>query len=346
MRLPVVVAVLALIGAPRPLSANDTTAVLDAGGLQLTVSTDIAMEREDLYLSTEQVRIRYVFRNQSNRDITTRVAFPLPDVPLGPVENVDLPNGKDNNFVSFSVVANGRRIEPSLEQRAFSLPAEPDSKARSGPRAQTDITARLLQAGLPLNPKLPSWKEKLRSLPRDARERLVRDNILDETDGSAEGLEAQWSLRETYHWEQVFPAGQSIPVEHTYKPVVGSAYFVADSATDWLADYERKYCLDSAGRAGVQRLLNKVTAAAARNVRAAVLAYEVGYILTTGANWKGPIGSFRLTIDKLKPDAIVSFCLDGARKVGPTTFAMQRTNFTPKEDIRFVVFRLELPTGG
>lgn len=348
MRLPVVTAAFVLIGTSRAVLANDSTAVLGAGGLQLTVSTDVAMEREDLYLSTEQVRVRYVFRNHSNRDVTTRVAFPLPDVPLGPVDNVALPSDKDNNFVSFSVVANSRRVEPSLEQRAISSPVEIDGKARSGPAAGTDITAQVRQAGLPLNPNLPSWKEKLGSLSREAREGLVRDNILYDTDGTAEGLGPQWSLRETYHWEQSFPAGQSIPVEHSYKPIVGSAYFVGESGEkDRLADYKRKYCLDRAGEAGVQRLIEKAAAAnaAGRDIRARVFADEVGYILTTGANWKGPIGSFKLTIDKLEPDAIVSFCINGTKKIGQTTFIVQRSNFTPSEDVRFVVFKLKPSTG-
>jgi hypothetical protein len=348
MRFPLVDAILTLTSAPQSLLANDSTAVLDAGGLQLTVSPDITMEREDLYLSTEQVRVRYVFRNQSDRDITTRVAFPLPDVPFGPADNVALPNDKDNNFVVFSVVANGQRIEPSLEQRAISSPVETDEKVRKGPAAGTDLTARVLEAGLPLNPNLPSWKEKLRSLPHEVRERLLHENILYDTDGTADEIQPQWSLRETFHWEQTFPAGQSIPVEHSYKPVVGSSYFVGESGEKArLADYKRKYCLDSAGQTGVERLIRKAAAAnsSGGDTQAYVFANEVGYILTTGANWKGSIGSFKLTIDKLEPDAIVSFCVDGTKKVGPTTFAVQQSNFAPKEDVRFVVFKLKTATG-
>jgi hypothetical protein len=64
----------------------------------------------------------------------------------------------------------------------------------------------------------------------------------------------------------------------------------------------------------------------------------VEYILTTGANWKGPIGDFHLTIDKERPDAVLSLCMSGLKKTGATTFEVRRTNFTPKEDIRFVVF--------
>ena len=59
-----------------PIKANDSTASLDAGGLQLTFNPDIRVESEDLYLSRAQVRVVYLFQNTSARDISTLVAFP------------------------------------------------------------------------------------------------------------------------------------------------------------------------------------------------------------------------------------------------------------------------------
>ena len=45
--------------------ANDSTASLDAGGLKLTFNPDIGMESEDLYLSRDEVRVVYRFRNEA-----------------------------------------------------------------------------------------------------------------------------------------------------------------------------------------------------------------------------------------------------------------------------------------
>jgi hypothetical protein len=59
----------------------------------------------------------------------------------------------------------------------------------------------------------------------------------------------------------------------------------------------------------------------------------LSYILTTGANWSGPIGKFKLTIDKSKPQDFVSFCGKGMKKVGPTTFEISATDFTPDKDL-------------
>jgi hypothetical protein len=67
-------------------------------------------------------------------------------------------------------------------------------------------------------------------------------------------------------------------------------------------------------------------------------AYETDYILKTANNWNGPIGRFRLVLDKLKPDNTLSLCWDGElKKTGPTTFEAVRTNFAPTRDIHLLV---------
>ena len=56
----------------------------------------------------------------------------------------------------------------------------------------------------------------------------------------------------------------------------------------------------------------------------------ISYIWSTGNNWSGPIGKFHLTIDKVRPENMVSFCWDGdVKKTSPTTFEMDATDFFP-----------------
>ena len=64
---------------------------------------------------------------------------------------------------------------------------------------------------------------------------------------------------------------------------------------------------------------------------------RVEYVLVTGANWKAPIGDFRMVIDKADPTSLVSFCGDGIRKTGPTTFEVRHTNFTPTRDVAVLI---------
>ena len=63
-----------------PAAANDSYAVLGAGGLELRQTAAIAMESEDLYVSRDEIRVSYVFRNLTQADIVADVAFPFPEV--------------------------------------------------------------------------------------------------------------------------------------------------------------------------------------------------------------------------------------------------------------------------
>jgi hypothetical protein len=66
--------------------------------------------------------------------------------------------------------------------------------------------------------------------------------------------------------------------------------------------------------------------------------FTTEYILSTGNNWKGPIGQFRMTLDKLKPENTLSVCwADDLKKTSPTTFAFARANYAPDRDLRMVV---------
>ncbi|UXS42997.1 DUF4424 domain-containing protein (plasmid) [Agrobacterium tumefaciens] len=310
-----------------PLHANDTSAVLGVGGLSLTTSEDIVMQSEDLYLSPNEVRVHYVFRNESDRDITTTVAFPLPDIDQSAYETVFLPVESQENFVGFHVTADGKSIHPKLEQKAVT-----DEGA--------DVTAAITKSGLSVNSKLPGWEEKARALPDNVWRDLVGQGLIEAEDVSDRSADfnVTWNLRATFHWEQTFPAGRTIIVDHRYKPIAGGVSIFADEAQ--FKDYS-SYCLDDQGKAGVRHLLNQAQAGAKADPEraAGISPIEVSYVLTTGANWKGPIEDFRLTIDKEAPHAVLSLCMSGLKKTGPTTFETRRENFTPTEDIRFVVFR-------
>src|SRR6202042_273845 len=71
-------ALLALSGAPA--RADDSTASLKAGGLVLEKTDKIALVSEDLTLSPTAVKVAYRFRNLTNADVETTVAFPMPDI--------------------------------------------------------------------------------------------------------------------------------------------------------------------------------------------------------------------------------------------------------------------------
>ena len=88
----------------------------------------------------------------------------------------------------------------------------------------------------------------------------------------------------------------------------------------------KKYCADPAFRAAI-----------AKN-RASLSPLRIGYVLKTARFWKGPIGKFRLVVDKGKPNNFVAFCPANSKKISDTRFEWTATNFVPERDIDVVFF--------
>ena len=104
------VGVAALLGlAAGPALANDSTAELGAGGVQLVRTDAIELLSEDLYISADQVRVTYHFHNKTGAPVTYLVAFPLPDIDMTvpEAENLVIPDDANPNFVDFAVTVDG-----------------------------------------------------------------------------------------------------------------------------------------------------------------------------------------------------------------------------------------------
>ena len=297
-----------------PARGNDSAAALDAGGLVLVRDPEIALESEDLRIGLRRIDVDYVFRNTGPSARTVRVAFPLPPIDGEELSlsALSLPFPDRANFVGFTVSVDGRAIEPALEERAF-----------LGTREVSDTLKR---DGLPLNPLRRDDLEKgLKRLAPAELAALHGAGLLSEASADAA---AQWRGEAKFHWEQTFPAGQAVRVSHGYAPVKGNHLVSAKEAGE--RGYRERYCLDDAGLSGIRRL-------GARKPDGYTRAVEVPYIVTTARNWAGRIGRFTLTVDKGRPDALVSFCRTGVRKTGPTTFVWEARDYLPDADLRVLV---------
>ena len=308
--------------------ADDSSARLGAGGIVLTKSADIRMATEDLYLSPNAVKVHYTFINDSAKDIDTIVAFPLPDVDNYELAESPIGTTKPTtpNFVGFELTIDGNKIVPTSEERAF-------FKGK-------DVTAQLLAAGAPLNVVIGGGYDKLAKMTPAQRAPLLKAGLLE--DGGSADFHATWTTKTKFWWKMHFPAGQTVTVDHTYQPVTGQTFFtpMALSEKSELADYMKDYCLDAgttaAIRAGFAGMKKKSGNDGMFNQ------YTTDFVIVTANNWKGPIGKFHLTIDKLKPDNILSLCWAGdLKKTGATRFESTLTNFAPKQDIQILV--LETP---
>ena len=313
-----------------PALANDTMAELKTGGLVFVRSDVVQIESEDLYISPDAVRVAYSFRNGSDENVSSIVAFPMPEITADPYSNIALPEPGRDNFLSFTVTVEGRAIEPELEQRALA--------------AGLDITDELSAAGIPVNHLAEGVREALTQLPADTladwtARGIVTPDSYDDGSGWKTEYAPRWTLKSTYWWRMDFPAGRSIAVRHDYKPSVGGTtglnfFYDGKPGGPYYENYKRKYCID----ASLERALIK---AAAQNENGYPPYWEnwISYVLKTGANWASTIGRFHLTIDKGDTANLVSFCGDGVKKTGPTTFEMSYQDFYPENDIEILLLR-------
>jgi hypothetical protein len=143
------------------------------------------MVSEVLRIAPRLVQVDYVFENTGSSDVTTLVAFPLPDLPASYESLINIAFPQAANFVEFQVWIDGREIKPDIEVRAF-------DDAR-------EITAELKRLGVDLiSPNMddPSITAKLRSL-----DHVEGDNKT--------SVVANWVARVSFHWSQTFPAGSA-----------------------------------------------------------------------------------------------------------------------------------------
>ena len=301
--------------------ANDTVAEIVAGGLNYVQSENIEMAREDLLVSPGRIRVDYVFHNYSDQDITTPFAFPMPDISAEEEGDIGVPFPQEDNFLGFSVSVGGNPLQLRLQQRADVL--------------GVDMTAQLLKRNIPLLQSHPRMYEKLLELDRAELEEMERLGLVQlYVHGSEVNAVPMWTLHSAYYWEMTFPAGQDLHVSHTYtpatkKPTRLDGFFLADGM-DIPAEYAERYCVDP----------GFVRAVRSRSVNGSLMfENRISYILMTGRNWRNPIGTFHLTVDKGAVENLVSFCGEGVARTGPTTFEMTVQDFVPERDLDVLILQ-------
>lgn len=327
-------ATLLLAGLAMPAMANDTTAQLGAGGLVFVNNEQITMVSEDLYVSPTEVRVKYVFNNTSGQDQSLLVAFPMPDIEGSgdfmvdvPVANADY-NGMDasdpDNLFGFQTSFNGAPVGAQLHQYAF--------------ENNIEYSKLLKQLGIPLAPFGAATYDALNGLDAEAVAKLTHLGLVfsmeyDAGNGPEVDVTPIWTLRSTYSWEATFPPGKS-EVVHSYRPSVGGTVATTfmpkvDDPDGYyqqrFEEYRTKYCVDDS----LVATLKKAELQRDGWVDYPYVENWISYIWSTGGNWNGSIGSFTLTVDKGDTDSLVSFCGEGVKKIGPTTFQMTATDWFP-----------------
>jgi hypothetical protein len=308
--------------------ANDTAAELSIGGLQFVRTDDIAMESEDLRISLDRVSVRYQFANTSRKPVTLTVAFPLPDIDLSETDNVALPSTDPVNFVDFETKIDGSAAPFQINQRAMV--------------GDKDVSALLDQFKLPLLP-IGSREIRVADLPNATRTKLVDQGLLmpaGTNDKGRQQYSVAWVAKTTAVRQQTFPPDRKVIVEHQYRPSVGTSSDTIlrrvlrsnKSLSAEVQRYRKDYCVSDAFLAELDRRAGDGPLNASM-----IQERRINYVLKTGANWAGPIRSFKLTIDPGNSDRLVSFCAGRLKPTAPNALEFTANDFKPDDDLKILI---------
>lgn len=301
---------------------NDSSAAIGLGGLELVQNNSISIEREELYLSSDKVRVVYQFKNMTDDDVETLVSFPIPRLPQGITGHLG-----DRGYPDFKKFAFKTTIDGVAAKLDYTERAEINGK---------DVTRRLKELNWPLmwsmdyNDKFfTTLNDKLSESEKAA---FIKEGLLEDIGGERSTIRPTWSLVGLFTRHQVFPAHKTVEVIHEYVPLAGNSIAgnldTAFRYSDDQTAYFSKYCINGP-------FLDKLDQKRGPEESPLYLYSEtwLSYILKSGANWRGPIKDFHQIIDKGTEDRLMSTCLNGLKKIGSTRYEMRKTNFEPKEDI-------------
>ncbi|MGA9126510.1 MAG: DUF4424 family protein [Terracidiphilus sp.] len=333
--------------------ADDSAAAIAAGGLVPRRETRIVMAKEVLRIGMKKIVVDYDFRNDSDQDVTTEVAFPVPPYESG---FADGPAPEEQSFQSFKLWVNGKPVH-----------CEPEAKATLNGK---DVTA-VLNANRIDIPTFGHFTDTVDSkhqevidspdffrLPKDTRDQLVKAGLFE----LVEAPWGKWTVHLQYHWTQTFPARAIVHIQHEYFPVVGYHYIDLDSIKLALQSAAAQkaaavnpeiryffadlmgYCPDAQFLRGVAR---QVEAIDEKTQSIMPGQYWVDFILTSANTWKQPIEDFTLIVERPQLEqgmkTLLSFCSPANGKVEKLDaghFQVHLTDFIPASELHIGFFQV------
>jgi len=326
--------------------ADDSAASIAAGGLVPRRETRIVMAKEVLEIGIEKVEVDYDFLNESDDDVTTEVAFPVP-----PYES-DFPDGrplKAQQFKSFRLYVDAKAVPYAIEAKA-------SLKDR-------DVTALLAASHIDIasfgnfDDSKPNSDPKIRDFDRlsaQEKRKIIAAGLIS-IDGGEET--PNWTVHLQYHWTQRFPAHGTVHIRHEYEPVVGYQLMpraviarklgIADGKQAKLGEFDRYDAEQLASFCPDDSFLHGILARFVGNSGDADYSslLWVDFILTTANTWQRPIRDFTLTVERPKKkddfSRAISLCSPGAvKRVDADHFEVHLQDFVPAKELRIGFFAL------
>jgi hypothetical protein len=320
-----VLIILYIVNIPNLAIANEMPLEgFPANGIVVRNERNIQIDREDLFISSRKIEVSYIFRNYSNKDIASVVAFPIPSYKYDPTGIIKYPVHGD-----FTVEVNGVRKKCSEITRAFINGKDCTDKLKN-------LNASIKDFKIGWEDKHHVFSGNFFMLTKATQKKLIDAGVvkIDEEMQEPYAMPA-WSVVTTYYWTQTFPANTTTAIKHTYTPNPsddmyymneGKAHSLSRKAYS-MAELSKLHCL------------NKEIMQWVKKEKYAIRLNTIDYILTTANHWKQPIKEFHLIIEgdqASDTNERPSTCFGGNRlvQVKDNRYEVTIKNFIPKEEIK------------
>jgi len=295
------------------------TTSIGVGGVVITHENHITIDKEVLTISPTKVIAEYDFHNGSDADITSDLAFHMPDY------QPDQRPPSIQGFEDFKVWVNQVPVHYSIEVKATANGHDYTSILRT-------MGIDIQSFGHKYDRNVPSQLDQLTQKQKD---RLLNAGLLDKPNDVP-----HWAVRKKYSWSQTFPSHSTTHIRQEYTPAAGISSLIS-YATIGDANKEDS---DLASVCPTPELLNTLRNDAQQPSHADRIDY-VDYIMTTANTWVMPISDFTLIADGAPANHssgntssagnFVSFCWDGpVEKVSGNQLRVHITDFVPKKELR------------
>jgi hypothetical protein len=315
--------------------ANETLARAAAGGLTFIKSDDISLVSEELRISRDKIKVVYQFLNRSSENIRSVVAFPFPE--YGWVAAESPYDANEGPIGEVAVRVDGRTMRVRYARSAW-------LKGR-------EVTADLKELGLTGEQIFTTFGDadpiEGIGLGGEVKNRLEKMGVVER------GL-PRWRVSMAAIWRQTFPSGLPLRVELTYRPFVGwdSTWVSRTTApergaatlSDWSKNLGEDACVTKSVRGAV---IARATALYDKGAGTVVITVnDVEYVLGTGRNWKGPVGDFKLYVERKSEDEIVAVCMPGnSMELRNDGLALQAQQFIPPDRLVVAFYSVRADQG-
>lgn len=305
---------------------NDQSVAVAAGGIVPKRESRVSMKKERLFISPGKVRVEYSFENESDADVTTQIAFPVPEYAY-PWES------PTKDFSDFKLWVDGSPVPFQTEAHAFTK-----GKDQTEILQKLGITVENFGGFDHYDTSRRNGVDYFRhyqvsELTLQQQEQLIGLGLI-EGGNSFNRLVPRWSVRKAYYWTQRFPAKQVVVIRHEYSPVIGSKQVKAE-------DVRRE--IDGSCVSG--DLAERIRLDESRDNHELIYAGWVDYILTTANTWKTPIKEFELIVEispiarSIPTPKYMSFCWNGRSEISyGNALSVRAIDFVPSKELKVYFF--------